>query len=242
MPAENNPPAIVLVRPQLGENIGAVARAMSNFGFTDLRLVAPKNGWPNPRAVDMAVGAGHIVEAARVFETVPAALRGVARVYATTSRGRDIEKRVISPEQAAQEMCARANVPTALLFGPERTGLENEDIILADALVTIPTSAENPSLNLAQSSVILGYEWCKLTGVDVARPAQEGALASKEEMQGFFDHLEGYLDALDYFRTPEKKTVMWQNLRNIFIRAELNDQEVRTLRGVIRDLYKRRKA
>lgn len=236
-------PAIILIRPQLGENIGAVARAMSNFGLKDLRLVAPKNGWPNTRAFDMATdSATPILKKAKLFKTTPEALHGIQFALATSARARDMEKPVFAPAEAAKMLAKHKRA--AILFGPERTGLENEDIVLCDGLITIPTSAENPSLNLAQSAVIMGYEWQKVVrcALPVVRKAQNAQLTTKNELQGFFDQLEAYLDEVNHFRTPDKKPLMWQNLRNIFLRSQLSSQEVRTLRGVARALYLRRKA
>ncbi len=240
------PPAIILVRPQLGENIGAVARAMHNFGLTDLRLVAPKNGWPNPRAIDMAASGISIVEKAKVYKSVAEAMHGIRYALATSARGRDMVKPVLEPCEAARVLHAQAKQGrTAILFGPERTGLENEDVILAEALVTIPTSPENPSLNLSQAAVVLAYEWFRAqeSGIrDQNKPnPAPGPLAPKQTLQGLFDQLEEYLEAVNHFRTRDKKKLMWQNLRSIFMRAHLNEQEVRTLRGVIRALYLRRK-
>lgn len=242
--AIRHPPSVVLVRPQLGENIGAVARAMSNFGLADLRLVAPKNGWPNERAVDMAASGAHIVNSATLHNTLPDALSGIQRIYATTARTRDMDKRVVDVSTAADMMHTDAinGVCPAILFGPERTGLANEDLVHADALITIPTDAANTSLNIAQAAVIIAYEWCRRRG-DVARivrDAQRGELAEKSEIEGFFSQLEGYLDEVNHFRTEDKKIVMWQNLRTIFTRAELSGQEVKTLRGMIRALFTRR--
>lgn len=244
-------PAVILVRPQLGENIGAVARAMSNFGLSELRLVAPKNGWPNERAWDMATSATGILDKAKLFKTTAEAMHGIHFALGTSARLRGMEKPVCVPEEAARALVQQAQRKkrTALVFGPERTGLTNEDVVLCDGLITIPTSAENPSLNLAQAAVILGYEWLKAVAsckLQVASEVKSSAtynlqLATKQELQGYFDQLEAYLDEVNHFRTDDKKHVMWQNLRTIFIRAALNPQEVRTLRGVARALYMRRK-
>lgn len=237
-------PAIILVRPQLGENIGAAARAMSNFGFSDLRLVAPKNGWPNERAVDMAAGAAPLVESARVFDTLPQAMHDIHYALGTTARARFLEKAVLEPESAvtALDEAAREGKRCALLFGPERTGLENEDIVTCDALVTIST-AENASLNLSQCVMVMAYEWFRRRpeAPRVGRPALSNPPAGREKLEGFFQQLEEYLDAANHFRTPDKKPVMWRNLRNIFVRAQLSEQEVRTLRGTLRALYLRRR-
>lgn len=241
MALKNSAPSVILVRPQLGENIGAVARAMHNFGLTDLRLVAPKNGWPNGRAWDMATNATGILDKATLFATVAGALCDIHFALATTARPRDMEKPVFSAREAAAKL-QRQGKRTAVLFGPERTGLTNEDAILCDGLITIPTEAENPSLNLAQAAVIVGYEWCMASQAKAVRRAENPCpAASKAEIEGFFAQMEEYLDAVNHFRTPGKKPLMWQNLRNIFTRSAMNTQEVKTLRGVVRALYLRRK-
>jgi tRNA/rRNA methyltransferase len=234
------PPAIILVRPQLGENIGAVARAMSNFGLSDLRLVAPKNGWPNPRANEMAASGEHIVESARIFATLPEAMEGIQCAYGTTHRTRFMEKRVMEARDAALEITREAaeGKSAAILFGPERTGLENDDLILCDAITTIKTDTSNPSINISQAAVILAYECCRARTdlPPIARPAQTFPLADKAELADMFAQLETYLDEVNYFREPNRKNVMWRNLQNIFVRSQLSNQEVRTLRGVFRYL------
>jgi len=237
--------AIILVRPQMAENIGAAARAMSNFGLSDLRLVAPKagangGGWPHGKALDMAAGAEHLIHGAKLFDTLPEALADIHIAYASTARPRDMVKRVVTPEEGAGEL--RAEVARgrhcAILFGPERTGLENDDLALADAIITIPTSSDNFSLNLAQAVVVLSYAWHRADFKAAAEPAR--ALAEKGELQGLLDQLEEYLDSVDHFRAEHKKPLMWRNIQTIFNRAQLDPQEVQSLRGVIRALYMRR--
>lgn len=231
------PPVVILIRPQLGENIGAAARAMSNFGLSELRLVSPRDGWPNEKAREMAAGAAPIIESAQVFSGLSEAMHDVTHTYATTARTREVVKRIVTPEEAAAEASALPEgAKAALLFGPERTGLLNEDLALADTLITIPTAA-NASLNLAQAVIILGYAWhCNAAA---AMPVEPRVPAGKQEVEEMFAQLEAYLDARDYFRTPEKKPLMWLNLRNIFLRAQPDSQEVRTLRGMFRSLYSR---
>ncbi len=227
------------MRPQLGENIGAVARAMSNFGLKELRLVAPRDGWPNKRANETASGGESIVEAAKVYKDTASALKGIQTAYATTARSRDMEKKVSDPAAAAKEM-AKGGGKVALMFGPERTGLENDDIALADAFITIPTDEGHWSLNLAQSVVILGYEWFKISGAkSPARKAPD--VAPKEDWKGLFDQLEGYLDETNFFRVPHKKDIMWQNMRNMLLRGKFSAQEIRTFRGMLRVLNEGRK-
>jgi tRNA/rRNA methyltransferase len=242
MPKTNNTPIVLLVRPQLGDNIGAVARAMSNFGLSELRLVAPRGGWPNAKALEVASGAAYIIEAAKCFPSFAAATADIQLLYATTARPRDMEKRVVEPAAAMGEIHERidAGSRVAIVFGPERTGLENEDITLCDTIITIPTG-ENPSLNIAQSSVIVAYEWLrqKQSRKQVVRDLPEPA--QREEWQGLFSQLEEYLDVSDYFRGSHKKTVMWQNLQNMILRGGYTDQEVRTMRGVLRALWERRR-
>jgi len=237
----HNRPVVILVRPQMGENIGAVARAMSNFGLKELRLAAPRDGWPNPKALEMAAGAESIIESAKIFSDFKAAMADVQLAYATTARSRDMEKRVVEPNIAMQEIASQApEVRVALVFGPERSGLENEEVTWCDTLITIPTAPENSSLNLAQSMVILGYEWWRQEGGGVInRELTESA--PREEWEGLFGQLEGYLDTVEYFRVPEKKPLMWQNLQNMLLRAQLNSQEMRTLRGMFRALREPRR-
>ena len=237
---KNNPPVVILVRPQMGENIGAVARAMSNFGLHELRLAAPRDGWPNPKALEMAASAEWIIHNAKVFSDFKSSMEDIQFAYATTARSRDMEKRVTTPMNAMEEIKEKyQNARVALVFGPERSGLENEEVTWCDTLITIPTAPENASLNIAQSAVILGYEWYRQQDVDIV--AQVFAeYATRAEWQGFFGQLESYLDQVDYFRVAQKKPVMWQNLQNMFLRASLSGQEVRTLRGMLRSLWERR--
>lgn len=238
-----HPPAIVLVNTQLPENIGATARAMMNFGLSDLRLVAPRDGWPNQRAYDLAVHATALLDSAKVFETLAEAVADCTRVYAATARPREMMKPVLSPQDAMETIDER----TAILFGPERTGLSNDDIAIADAIITIPTASEFASLNVGQSVVVLAYQWFALkgkkgdaksttTGPDASSVGEKSPLASKQELQGFLNRLERELDAVDFWKVDDKKPKMWLNLRNIFTRNNLTEQEVRTLHGVVAEL------
>lgn len=248
-----HPPAVILVKPQLGGNIGAAARAMANFGLADLRLVAPRDGWPNPDAVATAAGADALLAAARVYETTEAAVADLRYVAATTARTRDSIKPVLTPETAVREVAARsrAGAPCGLLFGPEKSGLDNDHIALCDAIVTAPVDPRFASLNLAQAVLLLGYEWMKqVPGASLGRktpfdgPAQEGLraphtrLATKTELIGFFGHLERELDAAGFLWPPEKRPAMVRNLRNMFQRMGLTEQEVRTLRGIVSSLVR----
>ena len=224
----------------MGENIGAVARAMSNFGLAELRIVAPRDGWPNAKANEMAAGAEAIITNAKIYPDFKTAVADVHIAYATTARPRDMNKRVVEPHIAMNEIAQQiASSKIALVFGPERTGIENEEINLCDTIITIPTSPKNPSLNLAQSSVIIGYEWIKASGANIGSDIQ--APAPKSEILGLFDQLEDYLDRSEYFRTENKKPIMWQNMKNMLLRGLWSEQEIRTFRGMLRSLWERSK-
>jgi tRNA/rRNA methyltransferase len=236
-------PAVILVAPQLGENIGTAARAMLNFGLTDLRLVSPRDGWPNERAKAAASGADMVLEGAWLCARTEEAVADLDYVIATTARTRDMVKPVLTPETAAIKMrqVIASGGRVGLLFGPERTGLTNEDVALSDAVVMVPVNPAFASINLAQAVLLIGYEWFKAG--DATPPEQldyiNGRPASKEELIGFFEHLEGALDAAGFLKPPEKKPTMILNLRNMFQRAGLSEQEVRTLRGVVAGLTRR---
>ncbi len=234
-------PAVVLVEPQLGENIGMVARAMLNCGLGALRLVRPRDGWPNDKAVAAAAGADVVLDGARLFGTAAEAVADLQRVFAATARPRDMTKVEVTPRRAALEMrrladgCGRSGV----LFGREAKGLTNDEVALADSILTVPLNPGFSSLNLAQAVFVVGYEWflagAKAPGRRVSMP-KETRPATKKELLGLFEHLEGELDACGFLRVAEKRPVMVRNLRNIFQRAGLSEQEVRTLRGVITGL------
>ncbi len=230
-------PAIILSRPQLGENIGAAARAMKNFGLSDLRLVEPRDGWPNTKAAAMAANAGDILERARVFATLGEALADLQLVFATTARDRGISKPVLTPPEAARRLRAAADcgAQTGLLFGNERAGLDNEELSLAVAIITIPT-AEFASLNLGQAVLLNAYEWFRLGDETPVARIDHGPLArpaTNEEMQHLFAHLEEELLKSGFLYPPNKAAAMIGYLRAMLHRAELTDQDVRTLRGVI---------
>ncbi|MFN3688088.1 RNA methyltransferase [Salinarimonas sp.] len=236
-------PAIVLVEPQLGENIGMCARAMGNFALDDLRLVAPRDGWPNPAAEATAAGAVHVLERARVFERVEDAIADCRLVYATTARERGQMKRVLSPEEAAGEALPHlvADTPVGILFGRERWGLENDEVALADAIVTFPVDPTCPSLNIAQAVLLVGYDWYKAR-LPGALPFRESERipAPREMTVSFLENLEAELDAVGFF-VPEKRALMVRNLRDMLLRRELTEQEVRTLRGAVSALVKGRR-
>ena len=238
-------PSVILVRPQLGQNIGAVARAMLNFGLTDLRIVAPRDGWPNSDAIAMASRADQVLTAARLFDRTEQAIADLDRVYAATARRRDMVKPVMTPRRAAVEMHALAAERRAfgVLFGPERAGLDNDEVVLADAVLAVPANPGFASLNLAQAALLVGYEWFQAADPAPAgaTPLDQGRPASKGDMERLFEHLEAELEAGGYFRKiATKRPSMIRNIRNIFQRAELLEQDVRTLRGVIRALTGRR--
>jgi len=230
-------PAIILVEPQLGENIGTAVRAMLNCGLTDLRLVRPRDGWPSAKAQAAASGADVVLEAARLYDRVEDAIGELTRVYATTARDRYMVKRVVTPREAAAECRALAasGETCGILFGPERTGLLNEHIALADTVVSVPLNPAFSSLNLAQAVLIVGYEW--FTAGDRTPAAQlvtgHSQPASKELLIRFFEHLEEELDRNGFMRDPEKRPSMVRNLRNLFQRAQCTEQELRTLHGVV---------
>jgi tRNA/rRNA methyltransferase len=236
-------PVVILNAPQMAENIGAVGRVMANFGLTELRLVNPRDGWPQERAWASASGADWTLNAARVFDSVSAAIADLKLVYATTARPRELQLPVITPRQAAAELTSATaqGLRTGLLFGGERAGLETQDIALCQAVVTIPIDMRFRSLNLAQAVAINLYEW---------RTAQENAPppifrpgpppADGEALLGFYEHLERELETSGFFHPPEKTPHMIQNLRSALGRARFTDQEVRTLRGVITALSRGR--
>jgi tRNA/rRNA methyltransferase len=228
-------PVIVLVRPQLGENIGKAARAMLNFGLTEMRLVTPRDGWPNPSAGPAAAGADVVLERAQVFETLAEAVADCAHVYATTVRRRGVTKPVLTPEEAASSIHG-ASGRSAFVFGPERSGLETEDVALARAIVTVPINPEFGSLNLAQAVILCAYEWSK--GVDLAQPPQEELLppAPQDELEGLIAHLEALLEPRDYFFPHSRAETTRLTLRNLLTKPGWNHLEVRTLRGVLSTL------
>ncbi|MES2754963.1 MAG: TrmH family RNA methyltransferase [Pseudomonadota bacterium] len=225
-------PAIVLVRPQLGENIGKAARAMLNFGLADLRLVAPRDGWPNPSAGPAASGADAVLAKARVFDTVAAAVADCAHVYATTVRKRGVTKPVVTPAEAAAAVHADSG-RAAFLFGPERSGLETDDVALARTIVTVPINPEFGSLNLAQAVILIAYEWSK--GQQLAQPPASDLdpPAPHAELEGAIGQLEAMLGATGYYFPPDRAPVTRRTLRTLLTKPGWSSQEVRTLRGVL---------
>ncbi len=234
------PPAIVLVRPQLGENIGAAARAMLNFGLTDLRLVAPRDGWPNPAAGPAASGADIVLRDARVFETLAEALTDATYAYAATIRPREMTKPVTTPAAAAAETRARAGL-SAFVFGPERSGLETDDVAVAHAILTIPVNPAFGSLNLAQAVLIAAYELSRAEPVPPTLDNYEGP-APMAELDGLIGQLHAALDATGYYRVPSRAPSSKRTVRNLLTRPAYSANEVRTWRGIITALTKHRRA
>jgi len=237
-------PVVVLVRPQMGENIGAAARAMLNFGLEHMRLVAPRDGWPNPSAVAMASGAGPVLEHAGLFDNVPGAVADCDYVFATTARARGLAKPVYTPEAAMAEARAMigAGKRVAVLFGPERAGLENEDVARANAIVTIPVNPAFYSLNLAQGVLLLAYEWMRHTSDTPARIENLAGtdFATAIEVEKLGDRFEASLAASNFFHPAEKAPMMKLNLRNMLTRWGLTRAEVQTLHGMLRQLVRGR--
>jgi len=238
-------PAIILVEPQLGENIGMAARAMGNFALSRLRIVNPRDGWPNIAAQRAAAGADHILERAELFETVEAAVADLDLLFATTARAHDQAKPVMSPAQAAGEISGHVGGggSAGILFGRERAGLTNEEVALANRIITFPVNPGFASLNLAQAVLLMGYEWFKLTtsnALPFAMP-ERSERASQHQMDAFFANLVRELDKVEFLRPAEKRDTMLVNLRNIFLRMEPTKQDMHTLHGVIMAIAEGRK-
>lgn len=243
-------PAIILVRPQLGENIGTAARAMANFGLNDLRLVTPRDGWPSEKARAAASGADWVIDGARVFDSLEEAIEDLTLVLATTARSRDMVKLVETPKSGVVRLAAEIakGQKAGVLFGAEKAGLKNDDVALADAVLAVPVNPGFASLNLAQAVLLIGYEWFGREGggVDAAPKLHLGETrpATKGELVGLFEHLERELDEAGFLKPVEKRPSMVRSIRNLFQREGLTEQDVRTLRGVVSSLtrtHERRK-
>jgi tRNA/rRNA methyltransferase len=247
-------PAVVLVNPQLGENIGMAARAMANFSLSDLRLVSPREGIDMERAVTASAGAVETVEAATVHETLEEALSEFQFIYATTARPREMTKEVMTPEQASADMHARIGrgEKIAILFGRERFGLSNDEVSKADVIISAPVNPAYASLNIAQAVLLVGYEWYKPIATSLGMETQELAAhdgpglkmtntqpATKDELYGFYDHIETELTDAGFFKTEEKRPIVMRSFRNMFARALLTEQEVKTLRGMVSSLTRK---
>ncbi|ACI98402.1 RNA methyltransferase [Rhodospirillum centenum] len=238
-------PVVILVEPQMGENIGACARAMLNCGLTELRLVNPRDGWPNEKAVAASAGATEVLDRARVFTGTREAIADLHKVYATAARVRDMVKDIVTPRRAARDLHAHvaAGRRVGILFGPERTGLVNDDIVLSDTMISVPLNPGFSSLNLAQAVLLVAYEWW----MEAAQAEEfythtgQSPPATKEELHNLFDHLEGELDQTGFYTHPDKKPSMVRNVRNTLQRAHMTEQEVRTFHGIIAALVGRKK-
>jgi tRNA/rRNA methyltransferase len=240
---ETPPPCVILNRPQLAENIGAAARVMANFGLSDLRLVAPRDGWPQGRAWASASGADWPLDNAKLFERLEDAIADLQLVYATTARNRELRLPVFTPREAVGKLKVASDegLAVGLLFGGERTGLETDDLALAHAMVTIPIDPKFKSLNLAQAVALLAYEWrMGLANTPPPAFAAKEAPADRAAMLGLYGQLEEELEAAGFFHPSEKKPSMVRNLRVMLARAAFTDQEVRTFRGIVTALAKGR--
>lgn len=233
-------PAVILVRPQLGENIGAACRCMLNFGLTDLRLVAPRDGWPNPAAEPMAAGAITVLNDAKVFPTTEAAIADLKFVLAATARRRELEIPVVGTDDIGSKLkgLSQAGLPSGILFGPEKAGLTNADVVLADAILTYPVNPAFQSLNLAQAVNIFAYIWANTTfdNVPDVFDAEIGTTAERKDLTGLLGHLEQELEAAGFFFPETKRALMAQNIRAPLTRAKMTVQEVRTFRGIVKAL------
>lgn len=228
-------PIIVLVRPQLGQNIGKAARAMLNFGLTELRLVSPRDGWPNPDAGPSASGADVVLERAALFDSVADAVADCSSVYATTVRRRDLVMPVISPEQMAHEIAQKREC-IAILFGAERSGLETEDVALANAIVTVPINPEFASLNLAQAVILLAYEWSKHSNLAVPPAKEFESPAPHGELNGLIEQVNEELASKGYFHPPSRTQATKNTLQTIFMKTGWSSREVKAVRGIVRAL------
>jgi tRNA/rRNA methyltransferase len=250
---DGDTPAILLMEPQLADNVGMVARAMANFGLDALRLIAPRDGWPNEKARIAASGANFVIDDATAYPALPDAIADLNWVAATTARQRDLRKPVMTPIEAIAEMRARIarGERCGVLFGRERNGLETSEVANADALVMIPVNSRFASLNLAQAVLILGYEWMRAneaqslgrvtnyeTPIAAGLNMGDDRLATKKELLGYFEHLEGELDRLGFFNPSEKRATVVRNIRTMFSRMGATEQEIRTLRGIVATLAK----
>ena len=235
-------PVIILVRPQLGENIGMAARAMLNCGLSDLRLVAPRDGWPNPKAQRAASGADVVLDNVRVFASVGEAVADLERVVATTARNRELSQRIVTPRRAATEVRAwiAAGEAVGILFGPERTGLTNDDMVQADTALSIPLNPQFSSLNIAQAVLLVAYEWAMAEEEAPAERMSDHSTrpATKDELLNLFAHLERALDQSGFLRNKAMRPAMVNNLRAFLQRSAMTEQEVRSFHGVIKYLAK----
>ncbi|MFO8127984.1 RNA methyltransferase [Yoonia sp.] len=241
MPSANLQPSFVLIRPQMGENIGAAARGMWNFGLDRMRIIAPRDGWPNQKAVAMASGAGRLLDEAQIFADTQAAIADCDYVYATTARPRGLTKLVLTPEAAMQDARARIaeGQKVAVMFGPERAGMENDDIARANAIISVPVNPEFPSLNLAQCVLLTGYEWRReAVEVDASRVDAAGDWAEQIEIEKLSDHYEQRLEEAGFFYPEHKAESMKVNLRNMWSRMPMTRADVQMLHGMMRQMVR----
>lgn len=253
MPDALPSPAVILVEPQLGENIGTAARAMGNFGLDRMRLVSPRDGWPSEKAVSAASGATHVLDAVEVFDDFEAAVGDLHFIAATTARPRDLTKPVMTPEELAREMHVRTarGEKCGVLFGREKAGLKNDHVALANAVVMIPVNPHFASLNIAQAVLLIGYEWLKQNeagtlgrepvnkaSTETGLSMRDSRLATRAELLGFFEHIERELDESGFLLPVEKRPVMVRNIRTLFERTSPTEQEIRTLRGIVASLVR----
>ncbi len=238
----NAAPVIILVRPQLGENIGMAARAMLNCGLSSLRLVKPRDGWPNPKAERAASGADVVLDKAKVFDSVADAVADLERVIATSARNRELSQRILTANRAAAEMRGwiGQGEKVGILFGPERTGLENDDMVHADTVLSIPLNPQFSSLNVAQAVLLVAYEWAAAADSTSAERMSDHATrpATKDELANLFAHLERALDESGFLRNKAMRPAMVNNLRALLQRSAMTEQEVRSFHGVIKYLAK----
>jgi len=234
-------PAFILIRPQMGENIGAAARAMWNFGLDHMRMTAPRDGWPNQKAVAMASGAARLLDAAMIRDTTDAVLEDLTHVYATTARPRDLTKAVMTPQEAMHDAVDRiaGGERVGVMFGPERAGLENAEIIRANTIISVPVNPAFPSLNLGQCVLLTAYEWRRATGAGLRDVPQKARPATQGEKTRLVEQLEARLEASRYFWPEDKRQSLKDNLRNMIARLDVTDADVRTLHGVFRALADR---
>ena len=241
MPSPNPQPAFVLIRPQMGENIGAAARGMWNFGLDRMRIIDPRDGWPNQKAVAMASGAGRLLDEAQIFEDTPEAIADCDYVYATTARPRGLTKLVLTPEAAMQDARQRIaeGQKVAVMFGPERSGMENVDIARANAIISVPVNPEFPSLNLAQCVLLTGYEWRReAVPSEAARVDAVADWAENIEIEKLADHYEAQLGNAGFFYPEAKAENMKMNLRNLWSRMPLTRADVQMLHGIMRQMVR----
>ena len=241
MASDRPQPAFILIRPQMGENIGAAARAMWNFGLDRMRITSPRDGWPNQKAVVMASGAGRLLDEAQIYDSTDDAIADSTFVYATTARDRDLTKPVMTPEAAMTDAAARiaAGQNVAVMFGPERAGLENDDIVRANAIISVPVNPEFASLNLGQCVLLTAYEWQRATSQPVAEHiSHQGDLAEQKDIAALAAHYEDRLDEAGFFFPEHKAAHMKQNLRNLWSRLPLTRADAQMLHGMMRQLVR----